>query len=206
MINKIADRVTAFCVHNHWISQEDKSLYQLGMDVVMSTLLQVVVILGVGLMVHNVIGSVQFLIIMQSIRSSSGGYHAKTRTGCLCAMVVAYLVSRYVPIWVMGYHIEMIYCIVCALCSNLIFFLWVPIKNDRKVLKEGWRPIARKKSIVHLELWIILSVGMYFVQQFWAMQIMTILLIISLLIIVCKKGRRKRNEEECGSCSYAERC
>lgn len=206
MVSKIVDRAAAFCVHNHWISPEDKGVYQLGMDVAISTLLQTTVILGVGFIVHNVMGSVLYLIVMQNIRSSSGGYHARTRTGCLSVMVVTYLVSRYVPIWIMSCHIEMPYCVACALCSNLVFFLWVPIKNDKKVLKQGWRPVARKRAIVCLELWIVLSVGMYFVQQFWTVQVMTMLLIISLLIVVCIVGRRKHNEEECNGCSHAEGC
>lgn len=203
MISKIADRVSAFCVHNHWIPQQDKGLYQLGIDVVISTLLQTAVILGVGVIVHNVIGAALFLIVMQNIRSSSGGYHAKTRSGCLLAMVATYLMSRYVPIWVLGHHVELAYCAGCVMFSNLVFFLWEPIKNDRKVLKEGWRAIARKKSIAYLELWIVVSIGVYVVQKFWAVQVMTILLIISLLIIFCKIGRRKRSEEEQSSCSYA---
>lgn len=195
MITRLADKVAFLCVRYKFISQKDKELYQLGFDVLLSTMLQVLIILMVGILLNNLKGAILYLLIMQSIRCSSGGYHARTRIGCLSAMIVAYLFCRYVPVYIIEYQIQLPFLLVVMIGSNMVFFLWAPIKNDRKVLKENWYKEARKKAIIFLNFWLDVAFIMYFRRLFYAVQILTIILVISWLIIICKIERRPCDEE-----------
>ncbi len=82
-MEQIAKRVTDFYCRKQSIDPDVRVIYQVGFDVLFSTILQVTVILLAGLVLHHVQEAVLFLAGFYLLRQYGGGYHAKSRGRCL---------------------------------------------------------------------------------------------------------------------------
>lgn len=183
-----------FFIARNWIKKEDKLVYVVGLDVIFSTLEQSLIVILIGLWRGRLIEAIIYLAFFSSIRKYSGGYHASTRTGCMAVFTAAYLAADVFAVSICESK-NLFWFIVYGICSlllaNVIFCLYVPIKNERKRYLEYRVPYMRKKAFIYMNLWNAPAFVMVFFYPAIAVQIFSVTNVVVFLILLCKPWRKK---------------
>lgn len=191
---KLSYLIADFFIAQNWIKEEEKIVYVVGMDVLLSSLWQIILVLFLGSWRDRLMGAVVYLLFFLSVRQYSGGYHASTRTVCYTFFTVCYLLADEAAAYIgrnAGQEVLIQYGLCSLVFANLIFYLFVPVKNDRKKYRTESVKDARKKAFVAVNLWYCLAVGISFVRPDITAQIFIAGNIVSLLIIFCRPWRKK---------------
>lgn len=190
MTEYIANKITIWLLNNKLINEEDFELYYLGNEVIVSTGTTFFIILCIGFWLSNLAGAIIFLICFMSIRSFSGGYHAKTRLGCLGTTVISYIGSYFITNLQMKYADDMQLEIwgLEIFISYLIFYEYAPIENKNKKFLPGWKKRNRNWMFAVIACWIIAGMLISVINTEITSQIFNIVFIISMLVL---KARRE---------------
>ncbi len=176
-------------------SSDEKEYYQYGIEITISSLLNVILIMGIGILFRSVIESIIFLVCFILIRQFTGGFHADTYLKCNCSFCISFLAVLIM------YHTTFdkinIWCSVAisALCTAIIIFN-CPIEHVNK-------PIPRCKRKFHKSVATLLSiiygtVGTVMVaisNKYGVLVLYTLVLVTVLIICAIAKDR---------GCKYAE--
>lgn len=183
-----------FFIARNWIKSEDKLVYVVGLDVIFSTLEQSLIVILIGLWRGRLIETIVYLAFFSSIRKYSGGYHASTRMGCMALFTAAYLLADECSVYICkseDLYLFIVYGMCSLLLANIIFCLYVPIKNERKRYLEYRVPYMRKKAFLYMNLWNGPAFAMVFFYPAIAVQIFSVTNVVVFLILLCKPWREK---------------
>lgn len=171
--------------------EDDRSLiYQVGFDVLISTGLTVAGISGLSIILHNQWGAVCFLLCFMTVRSYSGGYHAKTRTRCFLLTCGVYLLT-VLPIRTGLLNYNSFFSIVTTGIVIAVWYLFVPVENKNKRLLQDWKRTNRVRAWVSAGGWFVLSVVVRRWCEKLSFQIILTMLVITLLILRCKPWKEE---------------
>lgn len=176
-------------------SSDEKEYYQYGIEITISSLLNVILIMGIGILFRSVIESIIFLVCFILIRQFTGGFHADTYLKCNCSFCIS-----FIAVLIM-YHITFdkinIWCSVAisVLCTAIVIFN-CPIEHINK-------PIPKYKRKFHKSVATLLSViygvvGTVMVamsNKYGALVLYTLVLVTVLIVFAIAKDR---------GCKYAE--
>jgi accessory gene regulator B len=70
------------------IEQADEDIYEYGLELLISTILNMAVILGSAAIIGKLPQSLALLIVIIPLQSFGGGYHAKTHLRCFLIMYI----------------------------------------------------------------------------------------------------------------------
>ena len=191
-MERLANYLAEHYVRKRWIDPEIKLIYQVGFDVLFSTILQVMTVLLAGLALHHVQEAVLFLAGFYLLRQYGGGYHARSRMRCLGMMVLLYIGSVYGVIMWTGIGENLQWYILAGLfvVSVSVYLRYVPVPNPAKVFIPEHTRRNRRKAIVTLWIWI-LGIGtaiVYANAQIWMMMTITLFVVTMLLLVRKIKG------------------
>lgn len=194
MSMKLSYLIADFFIAQNWVKKEEKIIYVVGMDVLFSTSWQIVVVLFLGIWRGRILEAVVYLLFFLSVRQYSGGYHASTRTRCYTLFTVCYLLADEAAAYI-GQNADrglfVLYGLYSLVFVNIVFYLFAPVKNDRKKYRAESMKDARKKAFAAVNLWYCLAAGISFIQPDITVQIFTAGNIVSLLIVLCRPWRKK---------------
>lgn len=74
MIEKNAEYFTEKLVSKKLIQNEDKAVYQYGIEILISTAINLILLLVIGIITRTVLLSIYYLFILATIRTLTGGY------------------------------------------------------------------------------------------------------------------------------------
>lgn len=191
MIDKISHYIAVFLLKKDECHDENNLLiYQVGVDVILSTLITACGIFIIGFILDDIVGSFLYLLCFMTIRSYSGGYHATTRTRCFVLTCGSYMLVSAIGIFAAEkYHWVLV--IILSAMDVMIFWLYVPIENKNKKLPSDWKIQNRKKAWIGLIGWKALAIGLIFVSCRLSFQIFLTEAVISILILWTKPWRGK---------------
>lgn len=138
-------------------TQEVKDYYQYGIEITVSSLLNVILILLIGLVSGNLIESIIFLLCFIPLRQFTGGYHAKSYFLCNLTFSVSFSIILIVYNLTKEY-VTSYFGILIVLVSCIIFFSECPIENKNKPIP------AKKKSFTNC--------SQLFLEQYMAVQLL----------------------------------
>lgn len=135
MIAKLAKSTAHFFSANRIIPSEDEEVYAYGMELLYSTISNIVISLILGIITDTLFEIFLFLSSFILLRDCIGGYHAKTHLGCMsifCTVLIGFiLIVKFMPDFL---------CIVFFIGSNLlsalVAFVFAPIEHPNKPLTE----------------------------------------------------------------------
>lgn len=159
MTEYISKKVTIFLCRKLEIDDEETDLYELGVEVIVSTLITSGVILLMSLILCNFAGAIVFLSCFITVRNYSGGYHARTRMGCFATSITCYLISYGITCAV-GYTANYAGEVVLTIgLVTALFLFWrmAPVENPNKRLKPEWKKHNRIMTLILLFIWLLLS-------------------------------------------------
>ncbi len=197
MISHISEQMLQYLLKSRVIndSDEEKEYYRYGIEITISSLLNIILIIGIGIIFRNVFESIIFLSFFMLIRQFTGGYHADTYFKCnlsFCISFISVLImyhSTYekITISLSGY--------ISILCVAIILFL-CPIENVNKPIPKYKRNFFKYVSaILGIVYGIIGTVLISLSIKYGVLILYTLVLVTALIIAAIIKDR---------GCKYAE--
>lgn len=193
-----AKKIAEYLVKCGEISNNDYEVeyYRYGIEVALSSLLNLAIIIIIGIISMHIIESLIFLIVFIFVRQVTGGYHADTYFKCnlyLCLSFVLLLISY--DFFSNNNNVYLVTAI--NIVSLLIISIFSPVENKNKPIAKANRKGLKIKSIVFSIIISIISIILHCKSIKYGSILPLILLLISMLIIVAKlKERRARIYEQ----------
>lgn len=164
MIAQLSKRIASFFVHSRVIESENEQVYEYGLELLISTLLNGVIALVLALFSRTLWQCICFLVVFIFLRKSAGGFHVKTHLGC-CSILAAVL--GIFIVFIKFVHIEEypIVSLAAVVFSIIMILRFAPLEHENKPITEKGKTRLRKNSIV-LALISSVSVMVLFIFDF----------------------------------------
>jgi accessory gene regulator B len=133
MIRKIAVACAEQWAKSGVIDKADIESYQYGMELAISTLLNLSIMIIVSAALGHPLLFIPYLVAFIPLRLSAGGYHAKHHLTCILFNALIYLVG-ITAVFELSVLTAKLSCIIGACISLAIAFLFAPIQARNKPL------------------------------------------------------------------------
>ena len=170
-----------------YISCDDDTVevYRYSLRIIYSYIVDVLVLMGLASVTHKVIETAIILFTFAVMQVYGGGYHAKTKLGCLSIMIVGWFIGVFILARVVSIH----WCIgagTAGIFTALVFVL-TPVLNPKHPVSGD--VYKRSKKIVRmfcLVIDMVLAVCIFWNIQviYSSVSVMMILYSTSLVMIV----------------------
>lgn len=172
------------------IDDSESDLYELGIEVIISTAFTAVCILLIGGILDRLAEAFLFLACFITLRNYSGGYHAKTRIGCFATSIVSYMVSEGIRNQISrisGHELSAVLGIGGLAVAVILYFI-APLENPNKRLLLEWKEHNRKMTFIILSFWIGSgALGLVIGVISIACQIWATLVVVSFLLWIARR-------------------
>lgn len=130
------------------ISESEEDVYYFGLECLFIKLIHYSSYILIGAFLRMLIPMLISAMVLISLRRKSGGFHARTRSGCYLiscfVVVVVCLLDKVVfPLWLGA---------VTILGANVIIFAFAPIENENRILDYDEKKKFRKQTLMILAL------------------------------------------------------
>lgn len=198
MLHGWAEKITLFLWKLDQVKEEELEICTYGVEILISSLIGVLLTIGVGIWQRDILAILWFLCGFIPIRSYAGGYHAERHISCILLFASAGLLSIFLTGFFLG---NPLWRICSAAVAGMIFFLLAPLDHDNRRLSEEEKSSFRKKSrriagVLLLIIWGGSALGPAMVKLSSGVASGMILSSISLLIAVIMEGRKKHETVE----------
>ena len=195
MICQISEKILKFTSEHLDISPEMKDIYQYGIEITISSMLNVTLVLLCSLVLGNILAGLLYLFIFIFLRSFTGGYHATTYFRCDLTIVLTFIITFFAYNIISGCQLSIYICGTLALVSLIPIILFSPVPNKHKPLSDKQR---KKSSVLSIIIALALSViGLALIAlgvSFGTMIITTVAMISVLIIVEIFMKRRGYHE------------
>lgn len=170
-------------------NEECCDYYKYGIEITISSLLNVMLIVSMGLITNHLLDSILFLPMLILTRHFTGGYHARTYFGCnfTCCMTFALiLIVQHISL-----HIDYMNTIsvVLGIASIFVVLIKCPVENPNKPIPPQrlniYKAIAGLLSVVLLIIGVCLINNEY-VERYGYLVLFTLFFIATFVIIESK--------------------
>lgn len=198
MIEKLASKILKFISAYVPTDEEMNEVYQYGIEITLSTALNIIITMAISLLLGRPLCGVLFLACISSVRSYCGGYHANSYFGCNCAMAALFLTAYTVGMLADYYDFSMPPVEIALLILAFIpLLLFSPVRNVHKELSDRKRKKCRIISFVLYWLFSSAGVLIYSFDKLYGSIIIVALTEISAMILIeIIRQRRTIHEAE----------
>lgn len=165
MINRIADRLTNFICNNTKIEPDMVDVYKYGVEITLSSILNIFWVIFFSLILSDVISGIIFLLGFILLKRFSGGYHASTYFMCNAVFGLTFLLTFFTneALYLLfddSFRKTVLEALVTLSIIPIIAF--APVKNKFKKLDERQAKRCRVVAITNYIILAILSLFTYF--------------------------------------------
>lgn len=189
MIHSLAENIALFFSHNGIIKNEDTDIYEYGLELVLSSFINIAGIIILMLISKLYIETILYFLGFSFLRVTAGGYHAKTHLRCFVMSIGIYAISMMlinlnIPFW--GFVTGIIIML-------SIVILLSPVEDENKPLNTEERKILRMKSLFFAIVVSIAAIILHLINAQYALCIALGFagVVFSLLLAVTVKGASK---------------
>ncbi len=194
MIERIALKITNFIFKNAKLDSELYEVYKYGIEITISSLLNIVLIIAASIAVSDVISGVVFLTVFIPLRSFVGGYHAKTYFMCNALFLLIYLMIYYMNLVALGFfdgNLLSRLLTVLILLGIIPIIAFAPVVNPNKPISEKQAKTSRIIGIAAFILLSIAGLALYYGDiRYGSFTIITLTSVSVLILIEIIKTRR----------------
>ena len=195
MITKLSNKILQFLIKNGVVSdtEDDREYYQYGIEITVSSVLNIVLIMLLGVVYHSVVESLIFLFTFITLRKFTGGFHADTYFKCNASFCLVYTLVIAAYRYVMFSHTVPV-CLALLAFDLTVIMIFCPVENVNKPIPQERRP---KLKILSAMLFVIYAaVGMFLITMKikYGMLIIYTLTSVSVLIILANVKEQIRNK------------
>jgi len=184
-MNYLVSQIVNFITEQDVISDESdvQDFYRYGIEISISSLLNIVLVVIAGILIHHIIESIVFLTLFILIRSFTGGYHADTYFRCNLLMCTTFILTA------LANSIFSLLIIIVLICvTELIVSILGPIENKNKPIDDSKRI---KLKIIGIVITLIINcTGLFLSRSYLGTMIILTTFLIALLMIAAKIKER----------------
>ena len=133
MIRAAAVALSMLWAKNGVIQNEDTETYQYGLELLLSTTVNIAVMLGLSIAIGHVWLCIPYLAAFVPLRLSAGGYHAKHHLSCILFNAALYFASL-IAVNTLSTSAAILACILESCFSFAVIFLFAPVPAKNKPL------------------------------------------------------------------------
>lgn len=182
MITSLSLKITSFLENNMRIEPDMVDIYRYGIEVTLSSLLNIILVVIAGVLTNDILASITFLCVFILLRSFTGGYHATTYMRCNTIMVLTFLSVKAISIFL--FHQSLCIKLILLFVFLLPVIVLAPVKNIHKVLSEQKRKSNRIFAIVTYITFAIISVVVIYNKLIYGSIIIATLISVSVMILI----------------------
>lgn len=149
MLENLAKSTARFFVSQNIVKSEYEEIYAYGMEIILSTVFNGLIVLIIAILSDTVLLSLLFFTAFILMRRSAGGYHAKTHIGCMMILIAVHLMFM-VLINVIPDSIIPILSYFSIAYSCISVYLFAPVEHPNKPLSSDDRRKLRVKSLIYI--------------------------------------------------------
>lgn len=194
-MEKIAEMITGTLVKEKIISKDEIEIYQYGAELLISTGVNLLLGLLLGGLFHSIISGVIYFMVLATLRTQAGGYHASTYLWCGTVYCISFL-------GVMGFVRLFIYmninsvCLMLGLLINMIFIWWhAPVLHRRSMEDEARKHVKRRVAVIGI-IWILIAIAIYYWSPQAGYTVLASIEVVLFYMILGKRLEEKENERE----------
>ena len=197
-MEKLSQSIVDFICRNMQVDDDMADVYKYGIEVLISSLVNLLLILISGLLLGDIIAGLVFMIMFILLRSYTGGYHAETYLRCniafVCTFVVTFFAARYISTVDNG----IVLTVGLLVLSYIPIWLFSPVKNRHKYLSVEKKKRSRIISFV-LFFMSVIAAMLLFKNGIWygyllAATDVSISMLILIEVFMQKKGYHPSGE------------
>ncbi|MCM1009209.1 MAG: accessory gene regulator B family protein [Ruminococcus flavefaciens] len=205
MIEKMSGAIVNYMLKCEVISntKEDMEYYQYGVEITVSSIINVLLILFIGLVFGNLIESVLFLLLFIPIRQYTGGYHANTYFKCNLTFAVLFAILLFFYRFTGEILTSYFSILIVYVCVLTIVFM-CPIENPNKPIPKEKRKGHKIMAITLGTIYGITGVVLVVFANKYGALILYTLLQVTLLVLAaflpkrrCKYESNKKGNQNC---------
>lgn len=196
MVCWLSSHVLSFLIKNTDISPDLKEAYQYGIEITISSILNIILILVSSLIVGDILAGIIYLFVFIFLRSFTGGYHATTYFRCNATFVLTFLITFSFYKIICFYELPFFICGLIALVNFIPIVILAPVPNKHKPLTE---PDKKRAYILSLVIaFVILSVGLLLLMFKISEGIMAITTVTTVsVLMILETIMQRRGYHEC---------
>lgn len=193
MIAKLAKSTAHFFVEKEIVSREDEEVYIYGMELLFSTLFNIILAVIISAVTLSLLETAIFLTAFISVRHCIGGYHAKTHWGCM-AIFGAVLIAFAVIVKQTPDTFVIPISLASTAISFVLIMLFAPVEHPNKPLSDKEKSVLRQKGITLLSIFgaVVLILMIFPASRRYGMYI-SLGGVTSVIAMVCQKIKNCRN-------------
>lgn len=188
-MNYLVSQIVNFITEQDVISDESdvQDFYRYGIEISISSLLNIVLVVIAGILIHHIIESIVFLSLFILIRSFTGGYHADTYFRCNLLMCTTFILTVLANCMFSNkLSLSIIIVLICV--TELIVSVLGPIENKNKPIDDS-KKIKLKITGTAMTS-IINCAGLILRESYLGTMIILTTFLIALLMIAAKIKER----------------
>ena len=182
MIILLSQKITSFLERNMSIESDMIDIYRYGIEVTLSSLLNITLVFTAGVLTGDILAGITFLGVFILLRSFTGGYHATTYMRCNTVMILTFLSVKIISVFLVRQVLSTKLLFLFMFLFPIIIFS--PVKNVHKVLSEQKRKINRILAIITYIVLSALSVVFVYNKLIYGSIIIATLTSVSVMILI----------------------
>ncbi len=92
MVHSMAERVTSSMIEREILYEGGREEYVYALETMTEKIITYIVLFSMAAYMHNILPTMTFMVFFFSLRSRTGGFHAKSFLGCLLGTSLIYIV------------------------------------------------------------------------------------------------------------------
>ena len=153
----------AFIFVQKGIAEKDRSeIYSYGLELLIATLLNGILVFATALIVGVVSQTVFLLLPFFLLRRLAGGFHAKTHIGCMTGFLTVYWVSLYVLKSLPTGSLVIVSAVMLTVSAAIILCIGAIVHENNPVEENDYITFKRKARITTSILFAVGMTGLYF--------------------------------------------
>jgi accessory gene regulator B len=191
---KLAKHLVNMLVRNNTVREEDREIYDYGIDQIIFTSLNVITMMGIGIITDSLVDIAIFSLFYVTLRVYAGGYHADTQLKCfilsnlMIMIIVAINLCMLIP-WLIQIFLVVV--------SYMVIMRLGPVDTKTRRLDALERFVYQKRMAIILRVEVALFFVFITLSRNTTSKTIT-LSIVSVMIMLMSgviHNRRKEAEE-----------
>ncbi len=164
MLAHMAQRLSSFFIRKNIIKDEERPVYDYCFEILLSTLINLIVVIVIAIISGTIIQTLFFMAGFIAIRTTAGGFHAKTHLGCLLTLLFSY--SLYLTmLFIIPDYIKCIMSAALSLIAIILVVLFSPVEDANKTFSQKEYISFKIRSRVAV---VTASVVVLLLAYFWS--------------------------------------
>ena len=196
MIKSISNKLFQYLLQANVIDKSEDILayYKYGIEITISSLLNIVLIISIGFISGRLIESILFLICFVPLRQFTGGYHADSYFKCNFLFSVLYillLIIYNLTASIITFYGELL----IAIFSITVIITECPIEHPNKLLSNSQKKSNKYIAIILGLLYSMVRVTLKVLSYDIGVIFLCTLMLISILVIVATVQKMRKGEQ-----------